>query len=255
MILYGQVKRQGDDSGTENTATTFPSAKMTVACSHEHGIEEEKSWEIVTSVLQIPKINSFNPLWGRFSLSSVPHLKPSMISCSRLWQYTSSQGIHLLQTMIPSLCHFRSSHLTATPHPNSKSHHFSNLPVITYTYINIDIIYTKDFRNFWYLKNPRSLFPTPKCSHFVTSFAMEVIQRMRLVHINPSRRISKLERDQGNMACPQPDLWAACAVYHTKPESWLHLFLADESFLFSRFSPPVAFVLSQHLSRDQQRQW
>lgn len=38
-----------------------------------------------------------------------------MISCSRLWQYTSSQAIHLLQTVIPSLCHFRSPHLTATP--------------------------------------------------------------------------------------------------------------------------------------------
>lgn len=46
MILYGQVKRQGDDSGTENTATIFPSAKITVACSHEHGIEEEKSCEM-----------------------------------------------------------------------------------------------------------------------------------------------------------------------------------------------------------------
>lgn len=46
MILYGQVKRQGDDSATENTATIFPSAKITVACSHEHGIEEEKSCEM-----------------------------------------------------------------------------------------------------------------------------------------------------------------------------------------------------------------
>lgn len=38
--------RQGDEGGAENRATTFPSAKMTVACSHVHRVGKGWSCEI-----------------------------------------------------------------------------------------------------------------------------------------------------------------------------------------------------------------
>lgn len=63
----------------------------------------------------------------------------------------------------------------------------------------------------------------------------------------------KLGRDQGNLACLQSDLWAAHAVYHAKPEPWLHLFLTDASFLFSCFSLSATVTLPAPLQRPTQR--
>lgn len=68
-----------------------------------------------------------------------------MISCSRLWQYTWSQGIHLLQTMIPSLCHFRSPHLTTIPQSQLKIPPFLQPPCYhLYIYKHWHYLYKKD---------------------------------------------------------------------------------------------------------------
>lgn len=221
MILYGQVQRQ-DKGGAEDRARTFPSAKMAVACGHVHGMAEWRSCEISYFNPSSPQNKFLQPLVREIFLSSVPHLKLSKIFSSRLWQQSSSQGFHLLQTMAPNLCHFRSPHLTANPLYRSPGcHHFSNPNVIIYMYINIDIIHTKEIRDFWHLNNPRSLFSQHRnipvsnlICNLVDPNCMEVIWRTRLVHINHSRKASrsKLERDQENMACPQPDLWTSYAV-------------------------------------------
>lgn len=182
--------RQGDEGGAENRATTFPSAKMTVACSHVHRVGKGRSCEI----------SYFNPssLPNKF-LQSLVRLIVCLMSHISYWAWFPAPVAILFKTGLPSSSGYDPKPKTFRK-PPSHSKPFLSQSIFQplcyqfYIYKHWHYLYKRDQELLASEIFQITLFPTRNvpvsnltCNP-VGPNCMKVIRRTRLVHISHSRR-------------------------------------------------------------------